>query len=567
MSASLSALAGTWATPALYIDVAKLTAAYFDLRPDVEFVSQQVSFGTSGHRGGALTSSFNQWHVWAIVQAICDYRKSNSTTGPLFLGYDTHALSAPAFESALEVLAANGVETCIAAKGEFTPTPAISRAILRHNFAANSSSKSAPILPNNEVLGAGLCDGIVITSSHNPPDSGGLKYNLPNGGAADTSATHWIQMRANQLLAGRIQDVRRLTFSQAIAATTMHTVDFLSAYVADLAAVIDLRAIQQSGLRIGVDPMGGAGVHYWPRIAEQYKLDLTVVNPIVDPQFGFMSLDWDGKIRMDPSSGFAMRRLIDVKELFALGLACDTDHDRHGIVTRDGLLSTNQFLSVAIDYLCTHRPQWNENMGIGKTMVSSVMWDRVAAHRGRRIYEVPVGFKYFAEGLCQGALAFAGEESAGASFACIDGRVWTSDKDGIASALLAAEITAVTGCDPAQQYQILVRTLGATYSERADVAASAKQRERLAERTAKSIPNTVLAGDLITQTLDHAPGNQAALGGIKVITRSGWFAARPSGTEDHYKLYAESYRSQTHAKEILLEAQALVDATLAQDDD
>lgn len=563
---AISPLAGTFATALQRIDVEQLLAAYVDLRPDVRIASQQISFGTSGHRGCSLTHSFNQWHVWAMVQAICDYRESMGITGRLFLGMDTHALSAPAFESALEVLAANGIEVCIAKLGEFTPTPAISHAILCHNVPTNFAQNTNGATAYYPVDGR-LSDGIVITPSHNPPDTGGLKYNMSNGGGADGTATRWIQARANKLLAEHNHAVKRLTFSQAISASTTHVFDFLSAYVDDLAAVVDMTAIHRSGLRLGVDPMGGAGVHYWPRIADQYGIGLTVINSQIDPQFAFMSLDWDGKIRMDPSSRYAMQRLIAAKDEFALGLACDTDHDRHGVVTPSGLLGANHFLSVAIDYFFSHRSQWGERRGIGKTVVSSTMWDRVAARKERSIYEVPVGFKYFAEGLLSGALAFAGEESAGASFARINGGVWTTDKDGIATALLAAEITAVTGRDPAQNYELLASALGATYTDHAEVAASAAQRAALAKRTAQSIPNRTLAGDLITQILDHAPGNQVEIGGIKVITNGGWFAARPSGTENLYKIYAESYRSEAHANEILREAQALVDATLAVDHD
>ena len=547
----VSPLAGTAATPAILVDIAALQAAYFDLQPDVSVTAQRVAFGTSGHRGCAFDRSFNQWHVWAIVQAICDYRKSHGINGPLHLGFDTHALSLPAFESALEVLAANSVQTRVAPSMQYTPTPAISHAILRHN---------ASLITNNN---AALSDGIVITPSHNPPDAGGLKYNTPNGGPADTVVTEWIQTRANILLTGRMHEVNKLTFAQANHSDTTHNFDFLDAYVADLANVVDMAAIQRSGVRIGVDPMGGAGVHYWARIAEQYRLNLTVIDAQIDPQFGFMSLDWDGKIRMDPSSAFAMQRVIAIKDQFDVCLACDTDHDRHGIVTPGaGLLSANHYLSVAIDYLFRHRPQWSATARIGKTVVNSAMMDRIAFDLGRPVYEVPVGFKYFADGLLHSTLAFAGEESAGASFSRIDGGVWTTDKDGIAAALLAAEITAVTGRDPGVAYAELANKYGAVFTDRLEAGANAAQKAALAKLAPKNIVNDTLAGDAITQVLDRAPGNGAAIGGIKVQSVGGWFAARPSGTEDIYKIYAESFRSAEHLQAILLDAQKIVDAAL-----
>jgi phosphoglucomutase len=570
MSQNFSPLAGTQATALQRVDVGRLLAAYFDLQPDASIASQQIVFGTSGHRGCSLACSFNQWHVWAMVQAICDYRKSVSIEGPLFLGFDTHALSAPAFESALEVLAGNAVEVRIARDGEYTPTPAISHAILAHNAPLYHAVRDVQDRVGSRFALAKqptstfLSDGIVITPSHNPPDWGGLKYNPPNGGPADTIATSWIQARANELLAGHIVHVRKVPFSQAKSASTTHTFDFLGTYVADLGSVVDMEAIHSAALTIGVDPMGGAGVHYWARIADHYKIDLTVIDSQVDPQFGFMSLDWDAKIRMDPSSAFAMKRLIAMKDQFAICFACDTDHDRHGIVTpSSGLLSANHFLSAAIDYLFSNRRLWDKQAGIGKTVVCSAQWDRVARALGRSVYEVPVGFKYFADPLLNGALVFAGEESAGASFARIDGRVWTTDKDGIAAALLAAEMTAVSGRDPGENYQALANVLGATYTDRVEAPATAAQKKLLGKLAPQSIRSTTLAGDAITQVLDRAPGNQAPLGGIKVSTNGGWFVARPSGTEDVYKIYAESYSSEAHLNAILIEAQAIVDATLA----
>ncbi len=556
---NISPLAGTRARASQLIDVAGLLAAYYDLRPDAKIVAQQIVFGTSGHRGCSLTRSFNQWHVWAIVQAICDYRKSISIEGPLFLGFDTHALSLPAFESALEVLAANAVEVRIARDREYTPTPAISHAILAHNTPLYYAAREV----QNRALGL-LSDGIVITPSHNPPDYGGLKYNPANGGPADTAATGWIQLRANQLLAGNTENVRKISFLQAKTASTTRTFDFLGNYVADLGSVIDMAAIRRAGVKIGVDPMGGAGVHYWARIADQYKIDLTVIDSQVDPQFGFMSLDWDAKIRMDPSSAFAMQRLIAMKDQFAICAACDPDHDRHGIVTPGGgLMSANHFLSAAINYLFGNRRMWGKHAGIGKTIVCSVMWDRIALTLGRSVFEVPVGFKYFAEPLLNGALFFAGEESAGASFARIDGRAWTTDKDGIAASLLAAEMTAVCGRDPSESYSALANNFGATYTDRVEAPANAAQKALLAGLTPQSIRSDTLAGDAITQMLDRAPGNDAKIGGIKVCSSGGWFVARPSGTEDVYKIYAESFSSQAHLSAILIEAQAIVDATLA----
>jgi len=545
---TISPLAGKPAPPSLLVDVPMLLAAYFDLRPDPAAPAQRVAFGTSGHRGSAFERSFNEWHVQAISQAICDYRKSKGIDGPLYLGIDTHALSQPAFESALEVLAANGVTTMIASGGEFTPTPAISHAILVFNRGRSS----------------GMADGIVLTPSHNPPDSGGFKYNPPNGGPADTGVTGWIEARANALLEAGLKDVRRIPFKEARRAATTLEHDFLNTYVTDLGSVIDLEAIRRAGIRMGVDPLGGAGVHYWARIAERYRLDLTVVSEQVDPTFRFMTVDGDGRIRMDPSSSWAMHRLIGLKDSYDIAFACDTDSDRHGIVTRKaGLLPANHYLCVAIDYLFRRRPGWNRGAAVGKTVVSSALIDRVAASLGRALYDVPVGFKWFVDGLLDGTLGFGGEESAGASFSRIDGNVWTTDKDGIVPALLSAEITARTGRDPGERYAELTRELGEPVADRIEAPASAAQKTKLAKLSPQEIRITQLAGEKIESILDRAPGNDAPIGGIKVVTASGWFAARPSGTEAVYKIYAESFRSDEHLREILREAHGIVDAALA----
>jgi phosphoglucomutase len=545
---NISPLAGTPATAAQLVDLPRLLAAYADLRPDPAIAAQRVVFGTSGHRGSSLQRSFNEWHMLAISQAVCEYRAQQDTDGPLFLGIDTHALSAPACSSVLEVLAGNGVTALIAAGGEYTPTPAISHAILGYNRGRKS----------------GLADGIVITPSHNPPDNGGIKYNPPNGGPADTGATGVIEARANELLTARLSGVRRVPYAQARAAATTREHDFVGPYVADLENVLDFEVIRASGIHMGVDPLGGAGVHYWPRIAEHYRLNLTVISERVDPTFSFMSLDWDGRIRMDPSSSYAMQPLIAAKDRYDIAFACDTDHDRHGIVTRDdGLLPANHYLSVAIDYLFRNRPRWPAAAAVGKTVVSSSMIDRVTAALGRRLYEVPVGFKWYVEGLIEGQLGFVGEESAGAAFCRFDGGVWTTDKDGLVPALLSAEILARTGRDPGQYYSDLTRTLGAPIASRVEAPATAAQRQRLARLTPDKLSSKQLAGETISAVLDHAPGNQAAIGGIKVIAPSGWFAARPSGTEDIYKIYAESFKSESHLQALLREAQAIVDAALA----
>jgi len=529
------------------VDVAKLIAAYYDLAPDPAVAAQRVSFGTSGHRGTSFARSFNEAHVLAITQAICLYRQGQGIDGPLFIGIDTHALSLPAFESALEVLAANGVETLISQGGEFTPTPAVSHAILVYNRGRKS----------------GMADGIVVTPSHNPPDNGGFKYNPPNGGPADTDATGWIEARANAFLEDKMKNVRRVAIDQARRATTTREHDFLGEYVGDLGKVINFDVIRDSRIRMGVDPMGGAGVHYWARIAERYKLDLTVVSETVDPTFSFMSLDWDGRIRMDPSSAYAMRRLIGLKDSYDIAFACDTDHDRHGIVTpSEGLMPSNHYLAVAVDYLFRNRARWNSAAAVGKTVVSSAMIDRVTARSGRKLYEVPVGFKWFVDGLLDGSLGFAGEESAGAAFLRVDGTVWTTDKDGIVPGLLSAEMTARCGRDPSALYDDLTRDLGVPVADRVEAAASVEQKQKLSKLSPQQVRITELAGEPIEKVLDRAPGNDAPIGGIKVISASGWFAARPSGTEDIYKIYAESFRGADHLQILVREAQDIVDRAL-----
>jgi phosphoglucomutase len=539
----VSPFAGKPPNPGMLVNVPKLITAYYTDVPDPSIPAQRVAFGTSGHRGSALQKSFNEWHILAITRAICLYRKLQHTDGPLFLGMDTHALSMPALASSLEVLAADGVEVLIAERDEYTPTPAISHAILTYNRGRKT----------------GLADGIVITPSHNPPDDGGFKYNPPNGGPAETDATDWIQATANQFLESALQGIKRIPFEQALHSSTTHRHDFLSSYVSDLASVIDMDSIRGAGVNMGVDPLGGAGVHYWTRIADQYKLDLTVVNELVDPTFRFMSVDWDGQIRMDPSSSYAMTNLIGLKDRFDIAFACDTDHDRHGIVTRDaGLLQPNHYLAVAIYYLFQHRPKWNNAAAVGKTMVSSQMIDRVAAKLGRKLYEVPVGFKWFVDGLLDGTLGFAGEESAGASFLRTDGTVWTTDKDGIVPALLAAEITARMDRDPGQIYQDLTDELGESVYTRTEAPATAQEKEILRKLSPQQVRLKELAGEQIQTILTHAPGNGAPLGGLKVSAESGWFAARPSGTEDIYKIYVESFRGTDHLRRILDEAQTIV---------
>jgi len=548
MAQIISPLAGQPAPRSSLVDIPKLVSAYYSVQPDPSEAAQRVAFGTSGHRGNAFDGSFNEHHVLAITQAICDHRAAQGIDGPLFIGIDTHALSEPALRSALEVLAANGVDTMLAMNDEYTPTPAVSHAILTHNRERTSK----------------LADGIVVTPSHNPPDNGGFKYNPTNGGPAADDVTKAVQAAANAYLEKRLAGVRRMTYAKALAAPTTHRRDYLGWYVADLGNVIDMAAIRDARVRLGVDPLGGAGVHYWNRIADQYRLDLTVVSDVVDPTFAFMTMDWDGKIRMDPSSPYAMARLVDLKSQFDVAFACDTDHDRHGIVTRSaGLMQPNAYLAVAIDYLFRHRPQWGAGAAIGKTVVSSRMIDLVAQRLQRRMLEVPVGFKWFAAGLADGSLGFGGEESAGAAFLRRDGTAWTTDKDGITAALLAAEITAVTGHDPGAAYEAMTRELGKPVSDRVEAPADAQQKKRLSALSPEAISTREIAGEPITEVTAQAPGNGAAIGGIRVSSRSGWFAARPSGTEEIYKIYAESFDGQAHLKRLLDEAQALVDKAIA----
>ncbi|WP_203008653.1 phosphoglucomutase (alpha-D-glucose-1,6-bisphosphate-dependent) [Pseudomonas paraversuta] len=545
---TLSPLAGKPAPAKLLVDIARLVTAYYTGQPDAAIATQRVAFGTSGHRGSSFDLSFNEWHVLAISQAICLYRQMKGINGPLFVGIDTHALSTPAGASALEVFAANGVETMIAANDEYTPTPAISHAIICYNRGRTS----------------GLADGVVITPSHNPPESGGFKYNPPNGGPADTDVTKWIEAKANELLAARLAGVKRISYEQALKAGTTHRHDYLNTYVADLKNVIDMDTLRGANLRLGVDPLGGAGVNYWPAIGEHYGLNLEVVNTSVDPTFRFMCVDWDGRIRMDPSSSYAMQGLIGLKERFDVAFACDPDHDRHGIVTPSGgLLAPNNYLAVSIDYLFQNRPHWRADAAVGKTVVSSGLIDRVAARLGRRLYEVPVGFKWFADGLFEGSLGFGGEESAGASFLRLDGSVWSTDKDGLIPSLLAAEMTARTGRDPSQLYQQMTEDLGLPFSTRVDAKATPQQKALLGKLSPEQVKSTSLAGEDITGILSHAPGNDQAIGGLKVMTKNGWFAARPSGTEDIYKIYAESFIGDEHLSRLVEEAQVLVDTAIA----
>ena len=545
---TLSPLAGKPAPAQLLVDIPRLVTAYYTGQPDAAIANQRVAFGTSGHRGSSFELSFNEWHVLAISQAICFYRQAVGINGPLFVGIDTHALSTPAGASALEVFAGNGVETMIAAGDEYTPTPAISHAIICYNRGRTT----------------GLADGVVITPSHNPPESGGFKYNPPNGGPADTDVTKWIEAKANELLAAKLAGVKRISYEQALKANTTHRHDYLNTYVADLKNVIDMDAIRGANLRLGVDPLGGAGVRYWSAIGEHYGLNLEVVNTCVDPTFRFMCVDWDGRIRMDPSSSHAMQGLIGLKERFDVAFACDPDHDRHGIVTpTGGLLAPNNYLAVSIDYLFQNRAQWRADAAVGKTVVSSGLIDRVSTRLGRRLYEVPVGFKWFADGLFEGSLGFGGEESAGASFLRRDGTVWSTDKDGLIPSLLAAEMTARTGRDPSQLYQALTDDLGRPFSTRVDAKATPEQKALLGKLSPQQVKSTTLAGEAITQILSHAPGNNQPIGGLKVMTENGWFAARPSGTEDIYKIYAESFIGDEHLKRLVEEAQVLVDAAIA----
>jgi phosphoglucomutase len=535
-------------SPDKLANIPRLVTAFYANHPDPEVPAQRVSFGTSGHRGSSLNTSFNYGHILAITQAIVEYRTNANTDGPLFLAMDTHALSEPAFTTALEVLAANGITVMIDQNLGYTPTPALSHAILAYN---SSGAKER-------------ADGIVITPSHNPPDDGGFKYNPPNGGPADTTATKWIENRANELIAAKLQGVKRVTYTKALAAASTIRHDYISAYVDDLKNVIDFDVLAGTGLKLAVDPLGGAGVHYWPRIAEQYKLPLEVLNPYVDFTFRFMTLDWDSRIRMDCSSPYAMASMIANKDKFDVAWACDTDHDRHGIVCKSvGLLNPNHYLAVCIQYLFTHRPEWSPKVGIGKTLVSSSIIDRVAKGLGRTMLEVPVGFKWFVDGLIDGSLGFVGEESAGATFLRRDGSVWTTDKDGLILGLLAAEMTARTGKDPGQLYAELTAKYGSPVYQRIDAAATKDEKAKLAKLSAKEVSAKELAGEPITSILTEAPGISASIGGLKVTTENGWFAARPSGTEDVYKIYAESFHGPEHLKEIQAEAKALVGAAIA----
>jgi len=540
--------AGKPADPSILVNVPRLLTAYYELRPDPSDPRQRVLFGTSGHRGSATEAAFNEWHILAITQAICDYRKLQGIGGPLFLGKDTHALSEPAFASAMEVLAANNIEVMLSEDTAYTPTPAVSHSILRYNRDRES----------------GLADGIVITPSHNPPDDGGFKYDPPHGGPADSRVTSWIETKANEFLRWELQGVKRVVFEKALHASTTHKHDFLSSYVEDLDAVVDMTAIRDAKIRLGVDPLGGAGIDYWPRIAEQYGLDLTIVNKAVDPTFRFMTVDWDGKIRMDPSSPYAMQRLIILKDKFDIAFASDTDHDRHGIVTKgSGLLPPNHYLSVCVHYLFSNRKNWRENVAVGKTVVSSSVINRVSARLQRPLYEVPVGFKWFVEGLLAGRLGFGGEESAGSSFLRRDGSVWTTDKDGIIPCLLSAEITARVEKDPGEIYRELTQELGDPFYERIEAPATPEQKTALEKLSPSDINATEVAGEQIEQILSTAPGDGNPIGGIKVIAENGWFAARPSGTEDIYKIYAESFHGRDHLRQIQQEAQRIVSETIA----
>ncbi|WP_050467645.1 phosphoglucomutase (alpha-D-glucose-1,6-bisphosphate-dependent) [Herbaspirillum chlorophenolicum] len=544
---SANPLAGKRAAPSALVNLPVLLSNYYSLRPDMGEATHRVAFGTSGHRGNANAHSFNEWHVLAITQAICDYRNGQGFTGPLFLGIDTHALSEPAWHSALEVLAGNEVVTMLAEGSPYAPTPAVSHAILAHNRLNRSA----------------LADGIVITPSHNPPDNGGFKYNMPNGGPADSDVTGWVEKRANAYLEKRLEGVKRLSFEKALKAGTTRRYDYLDSYVSDLPNIIDLAAISGANVRIGVDPLGGAGVHYWSAIADRYKLNLEVVNTEVDPTFRFVPQDWDAQIRMDPSSPYAMTELIALKERFDVALACDTDHDRHGIIARStGLLPANNYLAVAVYYLFSHRPAWRAGAAVGKTLVSSQMINRVAAHLGRKLLEMPVGFKWFVDGLYDGSIAFGCEESAGASFVRFDGQPWSTDKDGITAALLAAEMTARTGNDPGQIYQELTQQLGAPLNGRIEAAATPEQKARLSRLSPDDVSSTELAGETIREVLTTAPANGKPFGGLKIVTDSGWFAARPSGTENIYKIYGESFRDQAHLDKIFAEAQEIVTRAL-----
>ncbi|MBV8812271.1 MAG: alpha-D-glucose phosphate-specific phosphoglucomutase, partial [Acidobacteriaceae bacterium] len=538
--------AGKPADPSMLVNLPRLIASYYTIKADPAEKTQRVAFGTSGHRGSSFSAGFNENQILAITQAICRYRQEQGATGPLFLGMDTHALSEPAFMSALEVLAANGIDVMIDDAGGYTPTPSLSHAILTHNRDRKDK----------------LADGIVITPSHNPPEDGGFKYNPPSGGPADTTATKWIEDHANELMAAGLNGVARMPFERALRASTTYRYDYVANYVNNLGAVIDFNAITSARLNLAVDPLGGAGVAYWPRIAERYRLDLAVLNTNVDPTFRFMTLDWDGKIRMDCSSPYAMASLIGLKDKYDVAFACDTDHDRHGIVTRSaGLLNPNHYLAVAIDYLFRNRPEWRHDAGVGKTLVSSSIIDRVAADLKRRLYEVPVGFKWFVDGLLDGSLGFGGEESAGASFLRRDGGAWSTDKDGLILALLSAEITAKTGKDPGERYRDLTGRFGDPVYERIDAPASPEEKAVLAKLSPEQVSAKELAGEPIKAMLTSAPGNGGPLGGLKVMTENGWFAARPSGTENVYKIYAESFLGKEHLHRLQKEARALISRT------
>jgi len=548
MAAKVSPLAGKTVDPNNLVNVPRLVTAYFAGKPDPKVASERVAFGTSGHRGSAFNNAFNENHILAVSQAVCDHRAGAGITGPLFVGIDTHALAEPALVSALEVFAANGVDVVIDERGGYTPTPVISHAILTHNLGRTS----------------GLSDGVVVTPSHNPPEDGGFKYNPPNGGPADTDVTSVIERAANALLADGLKGVKRIPYDRARKADNVHRRDYVTPYVADLANVVDMDAIRSAGVKLGIDPLGGAAVHYWHPIIERYKIDAKVVSDVVDPTFRFMTADWDGKVRMDCSSPYAMARLIGMRDDFDVAFANDTDADRHGIVTRsNGLMNPNHYLAVAIAYLFANRPEWGASAAIGKTAVSSAMIDRVAAKIGRRVVETPVGFKWFVDGLIGGSFGFAGEESAGASFLRRDGTVWTTDKDGVILGLLAAEITARSKADPGEIYQRLTRELGAPFYERIDAPASPAQKALFKTLTAEKLGIKELAGEPINATLTNAPGNGQPIGGVKVTTANGWFAARPSGTEDVYKIYAESFVSAEHLKRIQQEAQAALGAVFA----
>jgi phosphoglucomutase len=543
VAADINSLAGKPAVSSMLANIPRLVTAYFAGQPDPKVPSQRVAFGTSGHRGSALNNAFNEAHILAISQALCDHRRTGGITGPMFVGIDTHALAEPALASALEVFAANGVEVMIDEHDGYTPTPVISHAILTYNKGRET----------------GLADGVVITPSHNPPEDGGFKYNPPNGGPADTDITSGIERAANGFLEDGLRGVKRVPYDRALKSASVHRYDFIGPYVADLANVLDLEAIRSAGVRIGIDPLGGAGVRYWQPIIERYRLDATIVSDAVDPTFRFMTVDWDGKIRMDCSSPYAMARLIGMRDKFDVAFANDTDADRHGIVTRsNGLMNPNHYLAAAIAYLFENRPHWGGNSAVGKTIVSSAIIDRVAKKLGRRLVETPVGFKWFVDGLSDGAFGFAGEESAGASFVRRDGSVWTTDKDGIILGLLAAEITARTGHDPSQSFDRLTGELGVPFYERIDAPATVAQKNLLKALTPDKLAMAELAGEPVRAVLTAAPGNGQSFGGIKVTSDSGWFAARPSGTEDVYKIYAESFRSQAHLRQIQQEAQAAI---------